>query len=85
LSGFYSDDMFIYLRAGQSVTITMTSTVFDARLDLLTGPTTRVATNEDPASRDARIVYVPPADGYYLIAPTSTVAGASGPYTLAIQ
>lgn len=85
LSGFYSDDMFIFLRMGQSMTITMTSTAFDTRLDIYTGPTTRVATNEDPASRDARIVYTAPAEGYYLIAPTSTVAGAGGAYTLAIQ
>jgi hypothetical protein len=83
-NAFFSDDVYIFLRAGQTVTITMSTTAFDARLDLFT-PTGRVATHENPATGNAQIVYVPPADGYFLIAATSTVSGAGGAYTLAIQ
>jgi hypothetical protein len=78
--------MYIFLRAGQAVTISMTSTAFDARLDLVGGaPAAVVATNEDPASGNAQIVYTPTADGYFLIVPTSTAAGAIGAYVLTIQ
>jgi len=85
ISGSYSDDMLIFLRAGQEVTISMGLTAFDARLDLFDDTITPVATNDDPTSGNAQIVYTPTADGFFLIAPTSTVAGATGAYTLTIQ
>jgi len=86
-SGFYSDDMLIFLREGQAVTISMVSTEFDAFLELFDGTATRVAFNDDAdtATDNAQIVYTPTADGFFLIAPTSTVAGATGAYTLTIQ
>jgi len=84
--GFYDDDMYIFLQAGQTVTITMHSTAVDAYLELwnFSG---RVATNDDmtPGTTDAQIVYIVPASDFYLIVPSTNVMGAIGAYTLTIQ
>jgi hypothetical protein len=87
IDGFYADPMEIFLRAGQSVTISMNSTAVDAYLELydFNG---RVASNDDrdPAtSNDAQIVYTPTADGFFLVVPTSNATGETGAYTLIIQ
>ena len=86
ISGFYSDDMFIFLRAGQSVTISMSSTALDAYLELYDGSGI-VASNDDKdaTTTDAEIVFTPTANGFYLLVPTSSVTGATGAYTLIIQ
>jgi hypothetical protein len=85
-SGFYSDDMYVFLRAGQSVTISMNSTAVDAVLELY-GANGLVASNDDrdaATSNDAQIVYTPTADGFYLLVPTSNATGETGAYTLII-
>lgn len=84
--GFYSDDVLIFLRAGQTVTIDMSSTAMDASLKLY-GASGLVASNDDRDSTttDARIVYTVTADALYLIVPTSFAAGSTGAYTLIIQ
>jgi hypothetical protein len=83
---FYSDDVAIYLRQGQSVTITMNSTDFDTALELFNDNIIMVASNNDAnGSTNAQIVFVPPADGFYIIAPTSHLSAATGAYTLIIQ
>jgi hypothetical protein len=85
--GFYDDDMYIFLQAGQTVTISMNSTALDASLELwnFNG---MVASNDDMTpgiTTDAQIVYTAPASAYYLIVPTSHLMGATGAYTLTIQ
>jgi hypothetical protein len=84
---FYSDDMWIFLRAGQSVTISMNSTEIDAWLELWRQGSSKVAENDTrtTGTTDAQIVYLVPADDFYLIVPTSHVLGATGAYTLIIQ
>ena len=84
--GFYSDDMEIFLRAGQSVTISMNSTVLDAALELW-GRNGIITSNDnrDATTTNAQIVYTVTANDFYLIVPTSHVAGATGAYTLIIQ
>lgn len=86
-SGFYSDDMLIFLRAGQAVTISMNSTALDAYLELYNTSGTLVASNDDrdATTNDARIAFTPTANGFFLVVPTSSVAGATGAYTLIIQ
>jgi hypothetical protein len=85
-SGFYSDDMLIFLRAGQSVTISMNSTAVDAYLELwdVNGI---VASNDDKdaTTNDAQIVFTPTVNAFYLIVPTTAVAGGTGAYTLIIN
>jgi hypothetical protein len=85
-NGLYSDEMEIFLRAGQTVTISMNSTAVDAYLELYSR-NGRVAFNDDrdATTNDAQIVYTIPTSDVYLIVPTSAVTGATGGYTLIIQ
>jgi adhesin/invasin len=89
-AGFFSDDAAVFLLNGQTVTITMTSTAFDAFLDVyeISGGTTILRAsndNKDVTTTDAQIVFTAPSAGYYKIAPTTAVAGATGVYTLTIS
>jgi hypothetical protein len=85
--GFYSDDLLIFLTAGQSVTISMHSTALDSYLELWGGAGI-VAFNDDrdPAtSNDAQIIYTAAESGFYLIVPTSNTTQATGAYSLVIS
>jgi hypothetical protein len=87
-NGFYSDDVLVYLRAGQAITVTMTSSVFDAVLQLWDELGRQVAFNDDadPATSDNPLLtYTATADGFFFVVPTSAVAGVTGAYTLSIQ
>jgi hypothetical protein len=86
--GFFSDDMVMYFRAGQAVTVTMTSGAFDTSLEIWDQATfLRVAHNDDMDSTtdNSQLVFTASADGFFWIVPTTTVAGATGAYTLTIQ
>jgi hypothetical protein len=84
---FYSDDTWIFLRAGQPVTISMNSTAFDASLELWRQGSSKVAENDNrtTGTTDAQIVFTPSADDFYLIVPTSHLTGITGAYTLIIN
>ena len=86
-SGFFSDDLRMYLRAGQVVTVTMTSSAFDAFLEVYRADGTRVAFNDDMSAgtQNAQLTYTATADGFYAIVPTSGVAGATGADVLSVQ
>jgi hypothetical protein len=89
-SGFYSDDVYVYLIAGQSVTVTMTSSAFDTYLEIynITGTTpTLVGSNDnkDATTTDAQLVFTATTSDFYLIAPTTKASGVLGAYTLAVQ
>lgn len=85
-SGAYTDDVLIYLRAGQTVTIDMTSAAFDAFLELWNLGNVRVAFNDDRdgSTDNARLVFTPNATDFYLLVPTSAVGGQTGNYTLTV-
>jgi hypothetical protein len=83
---FYSDDVAIFLRQGQTVTISMNSTDFDAALELWNTAGAMITSNNDAnGGTNAQIVFVSPADAFYIIAPTSHLSAATGAYTLIIQ
>ncbi|MFN2635661.1 MAG: Ig-like domain-containing protein [Gemmatimonadaceae bacterium] len=86
VNNLYSDDMVIFLRAGQSVTISMNSTTFDAYLELY-DRNGLVASNDnkDQTTTNAQIVYTIPTTDFYLIVPTSRLNLTTGAYTLTIQ
>ena len=77
-------------RAGQRIQATMTATDFDAYLELFgleAGVQTSLATDDDGADgdgTDARLTYVLPSDGDYVIEARALVDGASGPYSLSL-
>lgn len=87
--GFYADHYTFTGIAGQTVIISLKSTAFDAYLALIGPSRAVVATNDDSnnSTSDAQIVYTIPAggDGTYTIEATSYAAGATGPYTLALD
>jgi hypothetical protein len=88
INGFYADDMLIFLRTGQPVTIDMISTAVDAFLEIRQlGRGGGLAFNDDrDASTDnARLVFTAPFDDYYGLRPTSAAAGQTGAYTLTIS
>lgn len=85
--GYLSDDLLIFLRAGQSMTVTMTSTAFDTFLELYNSAGTRIAFNDDitPGNTNSQVLYTAGADIILAIVPTSGTAGATGAYTLTVQ
>lgn len=88
----WMDTFGIRLVSGQTVTISMNSTAFDAFLALSLDPdfgppVTIVASNDNRAAgtTNAQIVYTATKDGYYLIRARSAVARQTGSYTLVVQ
>ncbi len=87
-NGFYSDVYVIFLTTGQSITVSMTSSVLDSYLEIRRdGSTALLASNDniDATTKDAQFTYTAPASGFYIILAASVVAGATGDYTFAIQ
>jgi hypothetical protein len=82
---FFSDDYFIYLNAGQAMTVTMNST-FDSVIeiyDAISGVKQQVA--DDPASNNSQLTFTAPTESIYVISATSKVSQTTGTYTLIIQ
>ncbi|GAC1487600.1 MAG: hypothetical protein NVS1B5_10740 [Gemmatimonadaceae bacterium] len=88
VNGFYSDNYVIFLAAGQTVTVSMTSSTLDSYLEIYAnGNPAILASNDniDSSTKDARIVYPAPSTGFYVIKARSAAAGVTGAYTLAVQ
>jgi hypothetical protein len=89
----YADGFFIFLRAGQSITVSMTSPIVDSFIDLVrldpnpNNPPALVASNDnrDGTTKDARITYTATVTTYYSIFARTAVASQTGPYNLTIQ
>lgn len=84
----YADGYFIFLRAGQSMTVTMTSTAVDSYLELVrTDGSVRVASNDnkDATTKDSQLVYTVVATGYYAIFARTALNAQTGSYSLTIQ
>jgi hypothetical protein len=87
-NGFYSDNYVIFLVAGQTVTVSMTSSALDSYLEIYANGNPAILAfndNIDSTTRDARIVYPAPSTGFYVIKARSAAAGVTGAYTLAVQ
>jgi hypothetical protein len=84
---FYTDRYFILLRAGQSVTITMSSSAVDSYLELdrLSGGRVAQNDNRDATTKDARITFTAAATDYYAIFARTAIASQTGAYSLDIQ
>jgi len=83
----YGDGYFIFLRAGQSMTVTMTSTQVDSFLELRDLDGARVASNDNKnaTTNDAQLVYTATTSTYYTIFARTAVASQVGAYTLTVQ
>jgi hypothetical protein len=88
-SGFYSDDVLIFVHTGQSITVTVNSSDFDAYIEIYSRGGL-VASNDDKSatSTDAEVTYTVTTTDYYLISPTSKLSGAAGTtgaYTMIVK
>ncbi|HYN80173.1 MAG TPA: hypothetical protein VES88_01615 [Gemmatimonadaceae bacterium] len=83
----YSDRYFIFLTAGTSITINMTSTTIDPLLQLVQLDGVVVAQNDniDATTKDSRITFTVTQTNYYAIFARSVPTTAVGAYTLTIQ
>jgi hypothetical protein len=90
----YADIYNIFLKAGQQITISMSSSTIDSALELFridglaqAPKFVRVAVNDDKdtTTKDAQIVYPVTATSYYAIVATTGVNLQTGAYTLQIQ
>ena len=87
-SGELADTWRVQGRAGQQLTIRLSSSDFDPYL-LVRGPGTYTQDNDDDAtergSRNSRLDLTLPADGEYRVIATSYRSGESGAYTISLQ
>lgn len=83
----YSDKYVIFLNAGASITISMTSGTLDSFLQLVRLDGLVVAENDniDATTKDSRITFTVTQTNYYAIFTRSVPTTAVGAYTLTIQ
>jgi 5-hydroxyisourate hydrolase-like protein (transthyretin family) len=83
----YSDGYLIFLSAGTSVTITMSSSIVDSFLQLVKLDGTLVTQNDNisAGTHDSQITYTATQSSYYAIFARTVPTNAQGPYTLTIQ
>jgi len=91
-TGFYYDDYVIFLNAGQSITVAVSSSTLDSYVELRpAGSGTVLVSNDniDGTTKNARITYTVPDfvqnSGFYIITAASPVAGVLGDYTITVQ
>jgi hypothetical protein len=86
-SGGYSDEYYIFVDAGQSLTVTMTSSSVNSFLTLISQGSTTLASNDNrgDGSNDAQLTFTATAANFYIIRAGSAVSGATGQYTLVIE
>ena len=83
----YADGYLIFLNAGTTVTITMSSSTLDSFLQLvrLDGVLVTQNDNIDSSTKDSRITFTATQSSYYAIFARSVPTTAVGSYTLTIQ
>jgi hypothetical protein len=95
-NGFFSDEYVVFLNAGQTITVSMSSSALDSYVEIRevrrdgTSPVVVFNDDIDATTKNARVTYnVPttpaPSTGFFIIAAASRVAGATGDYSLTVQ
>ena len=85
--GFKFDGYFIYVAAGQAVTVSMNSSSIDSYLEIY-DPTGRLVTSNDnktTTTQDAQVSFTGSGSGFYAIFARPAATAAAGPYTLIVQ
>jgi hypothetical protein len=82
-----ADDYYIFLKAGQSITVTMRSSAFDALAELYYNNISVVAANDNmsPTSSDAQFTFTASVSGLFFIRAEGAVYQSFGAYTLTIE
>jgi hypothetical protein len=83
----YADGYLIFVTAGTSVTITMSSSIVDSFLQLVTLDGALISQNDNinSGTHDAQITFTATQSAYYAIFARTVPTTAQGPYTLTIQ
>jgi hypothetical protein len=84
----YADGYFILLKAGQSVTVQMSSSAVDSYLQIVRnggGAVVAENDNRDATTKDAQVTFTATVTDYYAIFTRTAVPGQTGAYTLTIQ
>jgi uncharacterized protein YjdB len=85
-NGFYSDEFFIYLNAGESITIDMLSGEFDTLLKLYDANRAQVALDDDSGDgTNSRLTYRATTAGFYLVGASSYSSGITGTYSISFR
>ncbi|HMG12127.1 MAG TPA: Ig-like domain-containing protein [Gemmatimonadaceae bacterium] len=91
-TGFFYDDYVVFLNAGQSITVGVSSSTLDSYVELRpAGSATVLASNDDidASTKNARITFTVPNfaqnSGFYIITAASPVAGTLGDYSITVQ
>ncbi len=86
-TGFASDNYVIFLTAGQTITVAMTSSLLDSYLELRADGGTLPLVFKDPAdtTKNAQIAFTAATSGFYIITAASRAAGGTGDYTFSVQ
>lgn len=84
--GYLADEYVVYLRAGETLTVTMQSTAVDAYLELYGDMGTLLTWNDDGGDgNDARMTYMAGRDFAYTIVASTFAEGETGAYTLGVS
>jgi hypothetical protein len=84
----YADGYFILLKAGQSVTVQMSSSAVDSYIQIVRnggGAVVAENDNRDATTKDAQVTFTATTTDYYAIFTRTAVPGQTGAYTLSIQ
>lgn len=86
-SGAYFDVVALWLEAGSVLTVAERSTAVNALLELYDASLNLLAANDDSAATttDAYLAYTIPATAPYVVFISTSVAGQTGAYTLAVS
>jgi hypothetical protein len=86
-SPIYADVFYILLRAGQSITVDMSSSNLDSYLELvrISGASVAQNDNRNASTKDAEITFTASVTDYYAIVARTAISSQSGAYTLSIQ
>jgi hypothetical protein len=81
----FSDDYIVFIPTGQSLTVTLSSSAFDAFLELY-GTQGQMAVNDNgPAGTDAVMTFTSPLSAFYVIRAESASGFTTGSYTISVQ
>jgi hypothetical protein len=87
VGGYYGDQFFIWVTAGQSVTVSMSSTAVDAYIGIADTNGAALANNDnkDSTTQDSQVTFTASVSGFYAIVASSANVGATGAYTTTVQ
>lgn len=85
-SFWYEDPLFFYVAGGQTITVTMRSSRFDAWIDVRDANGNIVAQDNDSADgTNATVTFTPSAAGIFVVVATSNTTRSVGAYTIEVQ